>query len=253
MNRVKDKIIVVTGAGSGIGEATCLLAAREGAKVAVTGRDPQKCQRVVDQITKEGGVAKFWHLDTADEKEVDETMRSIHETFGRIDGLVNNAGVGGTTHPTHKVTTEEWDSLMNVNLKGVFFCTRAVLPMMIEDGGGSIVNVSSIAGLVGTPTISSSAYSASKGAVRLLTKADAMAYAKKNIRVNSVHPGAVWTPIFQPAIDRGLKREDFERWSPMGRVADPMEIAYGILFLASDESSFMTGSELVMDGGLTAG
>ncbi len=251
MSRVKDKIVVVTGAGSGIGEAACLLLASEGALVAVTGRDQKKCQLVVDQITKKGGVAKFWRMDTTDESEVDQTMRSIHKTFGHIDGLVNNAGISGANPKTHKVTTQEWDNVMNVNMRGVFFCTRSVLPLMKEDGGGSIVNVSSILGIVGNSAMPS-AYIASKGGVRLLTKADALAYAENNIRVNSIHPGFVWTPIFQAAVDRGLKREDLTPGVPMSRVAEPIEIAYGILFLISDESSYMTGSELVIDGGVTA-
>lgn len=252
MDRVKDKIVVVTGAGSGIGESACLLLAEEGAKVAVTGRDPKKCQHVVDQITKNGGLAKFWRLDTTDEQEVESCMRSIYETFGAIDGLVNNAGIGGTTHQTHKTSTQEWDQVMNVNVRGVFFCTRAVLPFMIERGGGSIVNISSIAGMVASIGVSS-AYTTSKGAIRMLTKSDAISYAKNNIRVNSVHPGFVWTPILAPAESRGLKREDLAKLAPMNRVADPDEIAKGILFLISNESSYITGSELVMDGGVLAG
>jgi NAD(P)-dependent dehydrogenase (short-subunit alcohol dehydrogenase family) len=251
MNRVKNKVIIVTGAGTGIGEATALLLAQEGATVAITARDEQKGQKVVDAIIKNGGTARYWHLDTRDEKEVEQVIASVHETFGRIDGFVNNAGKGGSIHPTHRITEEEWDNVMDVNVKGVFFCTKHVIPYMMQEGGGSIVNVSSIAGIVGTVNLSSN-YSASKAAVRLMTKTDALTYAKDKIRVNSVHPGFVWTPIFQPAVDRGFTRDMANSWQPMGRVADPIEIAYGILFLISDESSFMTGSELVMDGGFTA-
>ena len=251
MNRVKDKTVIVTGGSLGIGRATCIRLAEEGAIVAVTDVKDKEGQEVVDIITKKGGTAKFWHLNTASEKEAEKVIKSVYETFGKIDGLVNNAGIEGVSKPTHEVTEEEWDTLMAINVKGVFFCTKHVLPYMIKDGGGSIVNLSSIYGLISAPNVPP--YHASKGAVRLMSKTDALMYAKKKIRVNSVHPGFIWTPLVERfSKTSGASREMIGALHPLGHMGEPDDIAYGILYLIADESKFVTGSELVIDGGYTA-
>ncbi len=251
MDRVKDKVVIVTGGAMGIGKSACLLLAKEGATVAVTDLNDKAGQEVVDLIVKGGGKAKFWDHNTADEKDAERVAREVFETFGKIDGLVNNAGIEGPNKPTHELTEAEWDAVQAVNVKGVFFCTKHVIPYMLKNGSGSIVNLSSIYGLVSAPDIPP--YHASKGAVRLMTKTDALIYAKDKIRVNSVHPGFISTPM----VDRfsksaGATRDDIALLHPLGRVGQPDEIGYGILFLISDESSFMTGSEVVIDGGYTA-
>lgn len=251
MNRVKDKIVIVTGGAEGIGRSTCLLLAREGAIVAVTDIKEKEGKDLVELITKEGGRAKFWYLNTASESEVLVVTKSIFDTFGRIDGLVNNAGVEGINKPTHEVTEQEWDAVQSVNVKGVFFCVKHAIPYMMKSGGGSIVNLSSIYGLISAPDVPP--YHASKGAVRLMTKTDALMYAKDRIRVNSVHPGFIWTPMVERfSKSNNVSREDIGSLHPLGRVGQPEEIANGILFLISDEASFITGSELVIDGGYTA-
>lgn len=251
MNRVKDKVVIVTGGALGIGKAACVRLAEEGAKVAVTDVKDKEGQDVVDEITKAGGSAQFWHLNTANEKEVQQVVKSVHDKFGRIDGLVNNAGISGVNKPTHEVTEEDWDALMAVNVKGVFFCTKHVIPYMQKGGGGSIVNLSSIYGLVGAPDVPP--YHASKGAVRLMSKTDALIYAKDKIRVNSIHPGFIWTPMVENySHEAGATREMIGDLHPLGHMGEPDDIAYGILYLISDESKFVDGSELVIDGGYTA-
>lgn len=255
MKRAKDKVIIITGGALGIGEAACLLCAQHGAKVAVTDINREEGQKVVNQIEKAGGQAHFWHLNTSVEKEVQKVFSEINEKFGKIDVLVNNAGIAGVNKPTHEISEEEWDELMAVNVKGVFFCTKHVIPYLKNNKGGSIINISSIYGLVGAPDLP--AYHASKGAVRLMTKTDAMFYAKDKIRVNSIHPGYIWTPLVEKLGEQfpeGMVayRKHLDSLHPIGHVGEPDDIAYGILYLASDESKLMTGSELVIDGGYTA-
>jgi len=251
MNRVKDKTVIVTGGALGIGRAACIRLAEEGAKVAVTDVKDKEGQEVVELITKNGGTAKYWHLNTASEKEAEQVIKSVHEAFGKIDGLVNNAGIEGVNKPTHEVTEEEWDTLMGINVKGVFFCTKHVIPYMLKGGRGSIVNLSSIYGLISAADVPP--YHASKGAVRLMSKTDAHLYAKNKIRVNSVHPAFIWTPMVERfAKTTGATREMIGALHPLGHMGEPDDIAYGILYLISDESKFVTGSELVIDGGYTA-
>ncbi|HKZ21811.1 MAG TPA: glucose 1-dehydrogenase [candidate division Zixibacteria bacterium] len=253
MPRVKDKTTIVTGGALGIGKATCLLLAREGAKVAVTDILDKEGEQLVKEIEKSGGTAKFWHLDTTKEAEVQKVMAEINKTFGKIDVLVNNAGISGTNKPTHEVSEAEWDKVMAVNVKGVFFCTKHAIPYMQKTGGGSIINLSSIYGIISAPD--APPYHASKGAVRLMAKTDALLYAKDKIRVNSVHPGFIMTPLVENYLKSGGNFEEGLKYlnslHPLGHVGEPDDIAYGILYLASDESKFVTGSELVIDGGYT--
>jgi len=255
MDRVKDKVAVVTGGAMGIGKATCFLLAKEGAKVAVTDINNERGQETVKEINHLGGHAYFWHLNTADENEVKMVFSLIEEKFNKIDILVNNAGIAGVNKPTHEISEEEWDALFAVNVKGVFFCTKHVIPYMKKVGGGSIINLSSIYGIISAPDIP--AYHASKGAVRLMSKTDALLYAKDKIRVNSIHPGFIWTPLvenFSQQDPQGMEhfRHEKDELHPLGHIGEPNDIAYGILYLASDEAKFVTGSELVIDGGYTA-
>lgn len=254
MNRVKGKVAVVTGGAMGIGRAGCLLLAAEGAEVAVTDINPAG-EKVAAEIREKGGTAQFWPMNTASEKDVEQTFKEIIAHFKRINVLVNNAGIAGVSKPTHEITEAEWDSVMQINIKGVFLCTKHVIPYMRQAKGGAIINMSSVYGMVGagnTPP-----YHASKGAVRIMTKNDAMLYAKDKIRVNSIHPGAIWTPLLEAAA-AGIKggREVFSSYMtslhPLGHLGEPEDIGWGIVYLASDESRFMTGSELVIDGGYTA-
>jgi NAD(P)-dependent dehydrogenase (short-subunit alcohol dehydrogenase family) len=254
MGRVEKKVAIVTGGALGIGKACCLLLAKEGAKVAVTDILDKEGQEVVKEIKNNGGVALFWHLDVSNEKEVQKTFADIYNRFGKIDVLINNAGISGVSKPTHEITEEEWDKVMAVNVKGVFFCTKHVIPYMKKAKEGSIINLSSIYGIVSAPDVPP--YHASKGAVRIMTKTDAFLYAKDKIRVNSVHPGFIWTPMVENYAksqgDVEEVRKMLDTLHPIGHVGEPDDIAYGILYLASDESKFVTGSELVIDGGYTA-
>ena len=250
MKRTNNKVVIVTGGALGIGRETCLLLAKEGAKVAVTDVLDKEGLELVEEIIQTGGTAKFWHLNVANEKEVESVYTDVVKEFGRLDALVNNAGIAGADKPTHELTEHEWDAVMNVNVKGVFFCTKHAIAYLQKSGGGSIVNLSSIYGLVGAGDLPP--YHASKGAVRLMSKNDALFYAKDNIRVNSVHPGFIWTPFVE---ELGKNKPEFrnklDSLHPIGHVGEAIDIAYGILYLVSDESKFVTGSELVIDGGYT--
>ncbi|NLO04120.1 MAG: glucose 1-dehydrogenase [Bacteroidales bacterium] len=250
MKRAENKVVIVTGGALGIGRESCLLLAKEGAKVAVTDVLNKEGMELTQEINKSGGVAKFWHLDVTDEKEVEKVCGEVVREFGKLDALVNNAGIGGVDKPTHELTEKEWDAVMNVNVKGVFFCTKHAIPYIQKSGSGSIVNLSSIYGLVGAGDIPH--YHASKGAVRLMSKNDALIYAKDNIRVNSVHPGFIWTPLVEALIKKDPEqRKKLDSLHPLGHIGEAIDIAYGILYLVSDESKFVTGSELVIDGGYT--
>ncbi|MDX1901297.1 MAG: glucose 1-dehydrogenase [Gammaproteobacteria bacterium] len=255
MNRVQDKVCVVTGGALGIGRSACILLAREGAKVAITDINQSEGKQLAERIQQEDGVAEFWLMNTAKENEVKDTFQKIAEKFGRIDVLVNNAGIAGVNKPTHEITEEEWDALTAVNVKGVFFCTKHVISYMKRIGGGSVINLSSIYGLIGAPDLPP--YHASKGAVRLMSKTDALLYANDKIRVNSIHPGYIWTPLVEKIASQfeGGKEAFLKTVGPLhalGHVGEPDDIGYGIVYLASDESKFITGSELVIDGGYTA-
>jgi NAD(P)-dependent dehydrogenase (short-subunit alcohol dehydrogenase family) len=255
MARLKDKVAVVTGGSFGIGKAACEIMAKEGAKVAITDIQDEDGEKVAQTIENNGGKARFWHLDVSQEKEVEKVLGEIEKEFGQINVLVNNAGISGVNRPTHELTLEQWQKVLDININGVFLCTKHTIPKMKKAAGGSIINLSSIYGLVGAPDIPP--YHASKGAVRLMTKTDALFYAQDNIRVNSVHPGYIWTPLVEELAERSEMsveqfRKELDSKHPIGHVGEPEDIAWGIVYLASDESKFVTGSELVIDGGYTA-
>ncbi|MFT4530329.1 MAG: NAD(P)-dependent dehydrogenase (short-subunit alcohol dehydrogenase family) [Thalassolituus oleivorans] len=254
MKRVDGKVAIITGSALGIGGATALLLAKEGAKVAITDINDEAGLSLRDEIITAGGVAQYWHLNTADEDNVKDVFAKVFSEFGSIDILVNNAGIAGANKPTHEITKQEWEAVININVTGVFLCTKYAIPYLQKATTGSIINLSSIYGLVGAADLPP--YHASKGAVRLMSKNDALFYAKDNIRVNSVHPGFIWTPLVAAlAADSPEGSEAFkaklDSLHPIGHVGAPDDIAYGILYLASDESKFVTGSELVIDGGYT--
>ena len=248
--RLEGKVAFISGGSRGMGAVEAIMFAAEGACVAIGDVREEEAQKVVEQINETGGRAIFLPLDVTREDQWNSAIAATVSEFGKLDILVNNAGIGGTSM-IEDTTVEQWDRVMDINAKGVFLGTKAAIPEMRRAGGGSIINISSQLGLVGMD-ISSPQYQASKGAVRLLTKSTAIQYAKEGIRANSVHPGPVNTPLTE--LRRGdpeIQRIMLSR-IPMGRYGESEEIAYGVLFLASDESSFMTGSEVVMDGGWTA-
>jgi NAD(P)-dependent dehydrogenase (short-subunit alcohol dehydrogenase family) len=254
MKRLDGYAAVVTGGARGIGKAICELFAQEGARTAVTDILDDEGMPLVQEIMNKGGQAEYFHLDTSREKQVEEVMAQVNDKFGGIQVLVNNAGITGPNKPTHEIELEEWQKLLDINVNGVFLCTKHVIPYMREGKGGSIINLSSIYGIIGAPDLP--AYHASKGAVRLMTKTDALLYATDKIRVNSIHPGYIWTPLVEALgkeAPEGLEefRKNLDMLHPIGHVGEPMDIAYGALYLASQESKFVTGSELVIDGGYT--
>jgi len=251
--RLEGKVALVTGGASGTGAATARLYAAEGAKVAIVDINDNLGRGVADGI--DGSL--YLHLDTTNEAEWRSVVSETLARFGRLDILVNAAGISGrlpgTANPPklEEQDLENWNMVMNVNSTGIFLGMKHVIPAMRAAGGGSIVNISSIYGIVGSPH--SVAYHASKGSVRLSTKAAALQYAAENIRVNSVHPGFVTSPMTQLMHDDPeLSKPRLDK-TPLGRFGLPEDIANGCLFLASDESGWMTGAELVIDGGMTAG
>lgn len=249
--RLEGKVAIITGASAGMGKATAELFAREGAKVAVTDIDIAGGEAVVNAIREAGGEATFFKLDVSKEADCKEVTKAVVEKYGKLDILINNAGVTGVDKPTHELTEDEWDFVFNVDVKGVFFMTKHAVPFMKKNGKGAIVNFSSIYGLVGSRELTP--YHAAKGAVTLMTKKDALTYAKDHIRVNSVHPGTIKTPLVQNLIDNDPAYEEKQlRLHPIGYLGNPIDVAYAVLFLASDEARFVTGAQLAIDGGYTA-
>jgi NAD(P)-dependent dehydrogenase (short-subunit alcohol dehydrogenase family) len=249
MKRVEGKVVLVTGGALGIGRAVCERLAEEGAKVAVTDILEVEGREIAERVN-----GAFWTLDVANEGEVQRVVGEVAAKWGRLDAVVNNAGVAGVNKPTHDVTEEEWDWVQAVNVKGVFFCTKHAVPHLKAAGGGSVVNLSSIYGIVSAPDVPP--YHASKGAVRLMTKTDALLYAKDKIRVNSVHPGFIWTPMVEnhlrnSGVDPDEGRKGLDELHPLGRVGEPDDIAWAVVYLVSDEAKFVTGAEFVVDGGYT--
>ncbi|MDI3263118.1 MAG: glucose 1-dehydrogenase [Fulvimonas sp.] len=249
MQRVKDKVILVTGAAMGMGQSHSELLAAEGARVFVADLNAALGEAVAEGIRQRGGQAEFLKLDVTAEADWNAAVARIIERAGRIDVLVNNAGIL-ISKPVQDTTNEDWDRIFAVNVRGTFLGTRAVIPHMRQAGRGNIINISSIYGLVGAPN--ACAYEASKGAVRLFTKACAADLAPFGIRVNSIHPGVIETPMTREALADKAHLEQLLGPTLLKRPAKPIEVSQAVLFLASDESSFVHGAELVVDGGYTA-
>ena len=247
--RLRDKVALISGGARGIGAQVAKLLAREGAKVVIGDILETEGRQTEAEVNEIGGKCLFVRLDVTSEADWERAVAEAVTRFGKLDILVNNAAIA-LIRDLEYISEAQWDSVMGINAKGVFLGTKAAIPAMRNAGGGSIVNISSIAALVGG---ANSAYSASKGAVRLLTKSTAIQYAAQGIRANSVHPGMIETPLsLSLVLNTQEAREQAAARCPLGRLGQPEDIAFGVLFLASDESSFMTGSELVIDGGLIA-
>ncbi len=253
MDRVKGKVAIVTGSGGGLGRAEALLLAKEGAAVVVTDLDEGAAENVAKEIRAREGAAIFAKHDVSNESEWKGAIRRTLDEFGKLDILVNNAGVI-IYKKIEETSLDEWRWLMSVNLDGVFLGTKCAIEVMKQNRSGSIINISSVAGLIGNPD--ASAYHASKGGVRAFSKAAAIECSKAgynyNIRVNSVYPGVINTKMAEELRQDKAKYETALSWHAMGHFGEPEDVAFGVLYLASDESKFITGSELVIDGGWTA-
>ena len=254
--RLEGKVALITGAAAaiegelmGFGGQAAHIFLREGAKVVLSDIRDELGERAVKIMRDEGKDARYFHLDVTQEAEWKRAIAYTVEEFGKLDILLNNAGVG---HPmkVEDMPEEIWDRELDIHAKGVFLGTKHAIPAMRAAGGGSIVNTSSVMGIVGSPT--TPAYSAAKGAIRIFTKSAALQYAHEGIRINSVHPGYADTPLTEGRFHDAEFRAELLRKTPIGRLGVAEDIANGMLYLASDESSFVTGSELVIDGGMTA-
>ena len=248
--RLDNKVSLISGGARGMGAAEARMFAGEGAKVVIGDVLEQDGRQTEAEINETGGECLFVRLDVTSESNWQEAIAAAVNRFGKLDILVNNAGIsiqGGL----EDFSEADWDRTINVNAKGVFLGTKHSIPEMRRAGGGSIINISSGAGIAPSPG-TSAAYAASKGAVRIFSKATAVQYAAENIRCNSVHPGPIDTPMLRASRADEARRQEQVARIPLGRIGTPEEIAYGVLYLASDESSFVTGSELVIDGGRTA-
>jgi len=247
--RLQNKVALISGGAKGMGAVEAKLFAKEGAKVVIGDVLETEGKQIEAEINETGGECLFVPLDVTDENQWNEAVAATLGRFGKLDILINNAGIFRTS-PVEETSSAEWDQVMDINAKGVFLGAKAAIPAMREAGGGSIINLSSVAGLVGAAY--STAYSASKGAVRLFTKSTAIQYATDGVRCNSIHPGVIQTDMTKEAIaDSQFKAQRLDP-TPLARLGRPEDVAYGALYLASDESSFVTGAELVIDGGWTA-
>ncbi len=257
--RLAGKVAIVTGGASGIGAETARIFARHGASVVLCDLQDELGAAVAAEIVAAGGIGEYRHLEVTQEGQWTALVTETEAKYGRIDILCNIAGIGGGLDPDTgiqssmaltRLTLENWNKVMDVNATGVFLGTKAVHPAMKRAGGGSIVNISSICGLVGS--FGNAAYNASKGAVRIFSKSAALQFAKDQIRVNSVHPGFVDTPLARPGLTANVAGKVRMDATPLGRFGKPSDIALGCLYLASDDAAWVTGSELVIDGGMTA-
>ncbi len=252
--KLEGKSAIITGGGTGIGKATALLFAREGADVLITGRREEKLREVADEHNSGGGAIEILSADVTSDADCKKTVDTAIEKFGKVDVLFNNAGIlfPGATHET---SDEVWDKTFDINVKGTFRMSRAVLPHMLENGYGSIINNSSVVGLKAYPGLV--AYVASKGAVSQFTRAMALEYADKGIRVNMINPGVIVTPmVTENYMDHAEDKDQVEQYMkslhPMGRLGESDEVAHAVLFLAEDNVGFITGSAISVDGGWVA-
>ncbi|MGE3540287.1 MAG: SDR family NAD(P)-dependent oxidoreductase [Candidatus Tectimicrobiota bacterium] len=250
MGRLDGKVALISGAARGQGACEARMFCQEGARVVLGDVLDEAGNQTVAAIRATGGEATYVHLNVTSEADWQAAVATAERRYGSLHILVNNAGIL-LRKLIEETTEDDWDRIMAVNVKGVFLGTKHALPAMRRAGGGSIINISSTAGLVGSPG-RSSAYTATKGAVRLFTKATAVQHAKDNIRCNSVHPGPIATDMIKETMDDPAQWEERLKRLPMRRAGRVEDVAYGVLYLASDESSFVTGSELVIDGGTTA-
>lgn len=255
MARLEGKVALVTGAASGMGMATAEMFAREGCTVALGDIADDAGEDIARRIESAGGQARYWHLDVSSEASVAQVVSEVQSAFGTIDILVNCAGIIGVDKPTHEVEEHEWDKVFAIDVKGVFFATKHVIPIMIANNGGSIVNFSSIYGLIGNDEFTP--YHVAKGAVTMQTRQDAATYGRYNIRVNSVNPSTVLTPLVRGIAEEypgGLPayEEMMTANQSIRRLGTPEDVAYAVLYLASDESTWVTGVNLAIDGGYTA-
>ena len=250
MGRLEGKVALISGGARGQGAVEAQMFAREGASVVFGDVRDDEGKKVEAGIKAAGGKATYVHLDVTSEADWRAAVATAVSSYGKLDVLVNNAGIL-LRSKIEETSEADWDRIMAINVKGVFLGTKAAIPAMRQAGGGSIVNISSTAGLVGSPG-QTAAYTATKGAVRLFTKATAIQHARDKIRCNSVHPGPIVTDMIKDMLDDRAMWEQRLRRLPMGRAGTPEDVAYGVLYLASDESGYVTGSELVIDGGTTA-
>jgi len=248
--RLDGKVAIISGGARGMGAAEAKLFAREGAKVVICDVLEDEGRQTEAQINEVGGDAVFVKLDVTSQDEWENAVNIAVERYGKLDILVNNAGIL-VQSTIEDMPVEMWDRVMDVNAKGVFLGTKTAIPHMRQAGGGSIVNISSISGMVGQDNVNAG-YNASKGAVRIFTKSAAVQYAKENIRVNSIHPGPIATPMTAEGREDPARVALTAERVPLGRYGEPEEVANAVLFLASDESSYVTGAEIVVDGGYTA-
>lgn len=251
--KLKEKIAVITGAGSGIGEAIAIRFAKEGATVVLVGKTKSNLERTYDKLAPYSSQSVIYEVDVTDEAGMKQLFKDVYDRFGCIDIVVNNAGIGLAATVT-ETSSEDWDKLMNVNVKGVFFGCKYSIPYMQKQGGGVIINMASVAGVVGL--YNRAAYCTSKAAIIGLTKSIAIDYAEDNIRVVAISPGTIETPyvdkILQNDPNKEATRKAMEARQPIGRMGTPEEIANATAFIASDEASFVTGSNFIIDGGLVA-
>lgn len=250
--RLASKVAIITGAGSGIGEVTAKFFAREGASVVLVGRNLDKLNRVASEIKASGKNAVAVRGDISNEGEVQAVAEQAIREFDKIDILINNAGTINDPVQFHEMPDKVWHEIIDTNLIGTFRMTRAVLPSMIERNSGSIVNIASISGMKATERVPLSVYSTTKAGIIMFTKSIAVEYAPYKIRCNCVCPGTVRSPFLQPYLDDEKARKVMSATQPLGRIGEPEDVAHAVLYLASDEASWVTGAVLVIDGGSTA-
>jgi NAD(P)-dependent dehydrogenase (short-subunit alcohol dehydrogenase family) len=255
MKRLNGRVAIVTGGTGGIGEAITELFAKEGAKVAIFDLAKKAAAGLLDRVVAVGGQARFYPIDIRSSEDVERAVQAVSDDLGPVDILVNNAAIPGTSRLTHEATAADFDEVFAVNVKGTFLCTKFVVANMLAKGRkGSVVNISSTYGMVGNADLP--LYHATKAAVIMMTKSDGVTYAEKGIRFNAVLPGSTRAPMALAAASISPAGADYIQnlvaRHPIKRQADPMEIAYGVLFLASDEASYITGTQLAIDGGYTA-